>query len=111
MYHPNLTPPVKYTAGFLLIFGSGFLHRQNLLLAMKLSEMKKGHAGTVQKIDSPSLEVVLMQYGLMVGDRIVVSDMAPFNGPVAVSIRGHKVALRRRDAEMVNVLPHSDSEK
>lgn len=70
---------------------------------MKLSDLKKGNSGIVLNFESKELEVLLLKHGLVAGDTLLVSDIAPFGGPIAVEVRGQKVALRRRDAKMISM--------
>jgi len=72
---------------------------------MKLSELKKGQAGTIAGIERPELEVALMKVGLVRGDQFTLSDIAPLGGPLALEINGHKVALRRSDARFITIQP------
>lgn len=72
---------------------------------MKLSEIKRGSVGIVTHVESTELAVLLMKHGLMVGDRVELTDRAPFGGPLAVLVNGQKVALRRREAGMISVNP------
>lgn len=74
-------------------------------MGMKLTEIGKGKSGVVLEVESKELAVSLMKHGLMAGDSITVTDLAPFGGPIAVQVNGHKVALRRRDALMITVKP------
>lgn len=71
--------------------------------AMRLLEMEKGKQGRIVSIDSKPLEVALLKLGLLAGDIFIVSDMAPFKGPVALQVEGTKIALRRSDAQFVTV--------
>ena len=72
---------------------------------MKLSEFEKGRSGIVLEFESRELEVLLLKHGLVAGDTIVVTDVAPMGGPIAVRVESHKIALRRRDAQMIVVKP------
>lgn len=70
---------------------------------MKLSELQTGETGEILSIEASRLELELMRLGLVVGDRIIVRNFAPLGGPVAVEIGGSKVAMRRSDAQRINI--------
>lgn len=83
----------------------GVLIFSEIRMAQHLSELKKGMGGIIAEITHPELEVALMKVGLVRGDRFVLSNIAPLGGPLALLINGHKVALRRRDAQFITVNP------
>ncbi len=68
---------------------------------MKLSDLEIGERGIVVSIDDPSLKLALLRIGLIQGDPFQVAQKAPFSGPVALRVRGGKVALRAADAQKV----------
>lgn len=69
----------------------------------KLSELEIGAQAMVVDIVDPALKLALLRIGLIQGDPFVLTQKAPFNGPIALKIRGGKVALRASDAKMVLV--------
>ena len=71
----------------------------------RLSDLNKGATGVIGAIDRPDLEIALMKVGLVRGDRFLLSDRAPFGGPIALLVNGHKVALRRSDAALISIDP------
>ncbi|MEM7035685.1 MAG: FeoA family protein [Bacteroidota bacterium] len=70
---------------------------------MKLAEMGKGDRGVIVKIEGKSLEMALLRLGLVPGDSFEVADLAPMGGPMALQVRGTKIALRRNNAHHVTV--------
>ncbi|MBC7690565.1 MAG: ferrous iron transport protein A [Methylotenera sp.] len=77
----------------------------------KLGELKKGQTGTIVSVrGNPSIpaDLVMIQrlleMGLLEGATVELVHEAPFGGdPVAVRVRGSLVALRRQEANHVEV--------
>lgn len=70
---------------------------------MVLSSLKSGDQGLVLRIVDPQLKLALLRIGLIEGDRFTVAELAPWGGPMALRVRGGKVALRKCDARHVQV--------
>ncbi|MGL4382744.1 MAG: FeoA family protein [Bacilli bacterium] len=71
---------------------------------MKLTQLKKGDSATILKID---LEVNytnhLISLGFVVGNTITFERTAPLGDPQQYYIAGNYVALRKEDAERIEV--------
>jgi len=76
---------------------------------LKLGEMRKGEGGTITRVGTPGafdLELVnrLLEMGLLEGSAVELVLEAPFGGdPVAVRVRGAMIALRRNEANQIEV--------
>jgi ferrous iron transport protein A len=70
---------------------------------ISLAKLKSGDQGLVMRILDPHLKLALLRIGLLEGDKFAVAELAPFNGPMALRVRGGKVALRKSDADQVQV--------
>ena len=70
---------------------------------MKLSQLEKGSQAVIVSVSSKELEVALMKYGVVRGYFFTLSDQAPWGGPFALEINGNKVAIRKSDAEQIEV--------
>lgn len=71
----------------------------------KLSECRRGEIGVVKTITPRTLAVSLMALGMLPGDELEVVNLAPFGGPLAVRVNGTKIALRRSEAALIEILP------
>lgn len=69
-----------------------------MISGLALAELRSGEEGLVLHINDPQLKLALMRIGLLEGDTFCVAELAPFRGPMALRVRGGKVALRRSDA-------------
>ena len=70
---------------------------------MRLSKLQIGQKAKVTEIRSPELELALMKLGLLRGDEIRMNHQAPWNGPLALQVNGTQIALRRSDAEHIEI--------
>lgn len=75
---------------------------------VKLGKLKKGERALIAHVGGAefSMDFVerLLEMGLLEGSMIEVVHEAPFGGdPIAVRIRGSLVALRRQEADAVEV--------
>jgi ferrous iron transport protein A len=71
----------------------------------KLGEFRPGEAGRIVKITQVSeITTRLMSMGVLEGSWVELVHEAPFGGdPIAVKVRGALIALRRAEANMVEV--------
>lgn len=71
----------------------------------KLGELEKGMCGVILKTGGP-LEIRrrLLEMGLLEGSIVELIHVAPFGGdPIAVKVRGSLLALRRNEANYIEV--------
>jgi ferrous iron transport protein A len=73
------------------------------LQSLNLAAFRCGDEGFVLRILDPHLKLALLRIGLLEGDRFAVTELAPWGGPMALRVRGGKVALRKSDALKVQV--------
>ncbi len=77
----------------------------------KLGELRKNSLAMIVKVgragDDVSQVARLMEMGLLEGSSVEVVHEAPFGAdPIAIRVRGILVALRRSEANAVEVLIH-----
>lgn len=70
---------------------------------MQLSSMNKGSRGRILSIGSEAVAFSLMALGVMPGDEFLLTDRAPLGGPLALEVNKGKIALRRDDAQGIEV--------
>jgi ferrous iron transport protein A len=71
----------------------------------KLGELVPGQGGKIARVTEPGeLGRRLMEIGLLAGAAVEVVHQAPFGGdPMAVRVRGALIALRRSEANWVEL--------
>lgn len=72
-----------------------------------LGEMKVGMRGTILNTSGPDeIRRRLLEMGLLEGSTIELIHEAPFGGdPIAVRVRGALLALRRNEANYIEISP------
>lgn len=73
---------------------------------MALSDLKPGQTGVVDRIGvEPLLTARLRDFGLVEGTRVQCRLFSPDGSLMAVCLRATVLAIRRRDAAGIQVLP------
>ena len=68
--------------------------------------LKDGETGMVVRIDSvgnSKLKNRLMTMGLIPGTRVEILRSAPMGDPIAIRLRSYNLAMRKDDAEQIQV--------
>ncbi len=68
-----------------------------------LSSMRKGQKGVIDSFTDYELSLKLMEMGCIPGEIIEVIRIAPLGDPIAISISGYMLGLRKDEASSVNV--------
>lgn len=73
---------------------------------MKLHEMKKGQSGQIQSIigNTPVVQR-LYEMGVIPGSLVRVMHFAPLGGPMSIRIQNTQLALRKSEAQLIEILP------
>lgn len=73
----------------------------------KLGELKVGEKAKVVKVQiekMPDMGLRLMEMGFLQGAEVRILHEAPFGGcPLAIEVRGSLIALRRAEANLIEV--------
>ncbi len=70
---------------------------------MTLRDGKAGMTLKIEQIGDSALKERMMTMGLIPGTKVQVLRSAPLGDPIAIRIRSYNLALRRADAEQVQV--------
>ena len=70
---------------------------------MTLRDGKPGMNLKIKEINGSELKERLMTMGLTPGTHVKVLRSAPLGDPIAIGVRSYNLALRREDAESVEV--------
>ena len=72
--------------------------------AMTLADLQKGESRNVLSIRGESLVTRrLMEMGVIPGVAVRMVKSAPFGDPVEINVRGYSLALRRSEAQSVEL--------
>lgn len=70
----------------------------------KLSDLKPGEAGTVQKVEGDKVvRRRMLDMGLVNGAEVQVKRVAPLGDPIEFEVRGYSLSLRKSEAQAVQV--------
>ena len=70
---------------------------------MTLKDGKTGMELKIDEIGDSALKERLMTMGLIPGTKVKVLRSAPLGDPIAIRVRSYNLALRRADAERIEV--------
>lgn len=69
-----------------------------------LDRLAPGDRGVITEIlGVDAVSARLMEMGLLPGERVEVIGVAPFGDPVAIRVRGTRLAIRRGDASRIQL--------
>lgn len=71
---------------------------------MRLSQMKENQNGIITIVKNKNnLQRRLFDMGFVTGQQIKCTNIAASGSPIAYNIRGSKIALRKKDADLIGV--------
>ena len=68
-----------------------------------LSELKLGTKAVIDSFSDKELALKLMEMGCLPGEKIHIERRAPLGDPIAISISGYVLSLRKAEAETILV--------
>lgn len=68
-----------------------------------LSDLKKGQHGVIESFTDYELSLKLLEMGCIPGEQVEVIRIAPLGDPIAISITGYMLSLRKDEAATVRV--------
>lgn len=71
---------------------------------MKLSQLKIGAIGIIKEFTDLEMSVKLMEMGCLPGEEIKLERIAPMGDPIAISISGYQLSLRKREAATIELV-------
>lgn len=73
--------------------------------AQKLPAIQRFAPAEIVVIDESAVQLALLHLGVRVGDHLRLTHIAPLGDPIAISINGTKIAIRKQDATHIWVKP------
>jgi ferrous iron transport protein A len=71
---------------------------------MKLSQLAIGQQGIIKEFTDLEMSVKLMEMGCLPGELVKVERVAPLGDPIAVSVSGYQLSLRKREASTIELI-------
>jgi Fe2+ transport system protein FeoA len=72
---------------------------------MMLPALSRFQSADIVGFDESTMQLALLHLGVRVGDQIRLSHVAPLGDPLAISVNGTKIAIRKQDAAHIWVKP------
>lgn len=69
----------------------------------KLSEIKPGNFCIIQQFTDEEIKLKLMEMGCIPGENVRVERVAPLGDPIAITVAGYILSIRKSEAETVLV--------
>ena len=70
-----------------------------------LAQMRKGEKGIIDSITDTEVSLKLLEMGCLPGELIQVKNIAPLGDPIAISVGGYTLGLRKAEASSVIIRP------
>lgn len=70
---------------------------------MNLSELKPGQRCIIQAFTDLELSIKLMEMGCLPGTEIIFERVAPLGDPIAITVAGYQLSLRKEEASTILV--------
>lgn len=67
----------------------------------RLSDLKAGSKGIIQAFDDSESKIMLMEMGCILGEKVIIENIAPLGDPIAVQIAGYSLSIRKQDAQYI----------
>lgn len=66
-----------------------------------LNNLKIGESGIVKSLSKKGLALKLIEMGCYPGEKITLTKIAPLGDPIAISISGYELSMRKEEASTV----------
>jgi ferrous iron transport protein A len=70
---------------------------------LQLSKLRAGQAGVIRRLGDHPIANKLLEMGCLPGEMVRVRRIAPLGDPMAIEILGYELALRKDEAEAIEV--------
>ena len=70
---------------------------------MKLSDLKLGQSAEIISFEKNDIKLRFYEMGCLPGEKVTLELIAPLGDPIAITISGYLLSLRKRDAMNINV--------
>jgi len=68
---------------------------------VQLSKLKAGRKAVISRHEDTEFRLTLMEMGCIPGEPVWVEMLAPMGDPMAISIAGYYLSIRKKDAENI----------
>jgi len=68
---------------------------------LRLSELPPGVKAIIKSHDESEFQLTLLEMGCLPGEPVLVEMIAPLGDPIAISIAGYYLSIRKQDADKI----------
>lgn len=66
-----------------------------------LDTLKLGQSATIQEFTDDFLSLKFIEMGCLPGEKIKLTNIAPFGDPIAIEVSGYLLSLRKQEAATI----------
>ncbi len=66
-----------------------------------LDTLKIGQSGIIKELTRKDLALKLIEMGCLPGEKITLTKIAPLGDPIAISISGYELSMRKDEASTI----------
>jgi ferrous iron transport protein A len=70
---------------------------------IKLADLKQGEESIIDSFSDTEMSLKLMEMGCLPGEKVSIERRAPLGDPIAISISGYLLSVRKDEADTVLV--------
>lgn len=70
-----------------------------------LADLHLGESAIIDSFTDKEISLKLLEMGCLPGERIQLKNIAPFGDPIAISVGGYVLGLRKAEASSVIIKP------
>ena len=71
---------------------------------LTLADLKKGEEAIIESFSNEEIALKLMEMGCLPGEKVRLERIAPFGDPIAISVAGYMLSMRKDEAATVNIV-------
>ena len=77
-----------------------------------LDTLKLGQSATIQEFTDDFLSLKFIEMGCLPGEKVKLTNIAPFGDPIAIEVSGYLLSLRKQEAAtiIVKINPENTTE-
>ena len=72
-----------------------------MAVTVQLSKLKAGRRAVIARHEDTEFRLTLMEMGCIPGEPVWVEMLAPLGDPMAISIAGYYLSIRKKDADAI----------
>ena len=68
-----------------------------------LSQIAKGASAIIEAFTDEEMSLRLLEMGCLPGEKVEINHIAPLGDPIAITVSGYKLSLRKKEAATILV--------